>query len=153
MATAMQRYWRNQGITAEQREAVVREQGTDPTNDPDVSVDNTVATETDSQGNVEQTVSVEPDAGAQAVAEADTSDLPAYATSTGFLEDGSDSASSSEDAEPPEPSDGSEPMNDTTNTGSEQTPLPSLSDAVSDPKLVALAVAVAGAIALGLWWL
>jgi hypothetical protein len=147
MATAMQRYWRNQGITEEQREAVVEETGTDPTNDPEVSIDNTVATETTDSGQVTETVTVEPDAGATAVTEADTSDLPAYASETGFYEEGSDTASDSEESTTTDPmseaSDSGGSSNTPTGSGSGQTPLPSVGEIMSDPRLVAAGVAVA----------
>lgn len=58
--TAMHEYWQEQGITDQQRQALVEEGLDDPAQQDDISVDNTVATETTETGEVLNTTTVDP---------------------------------------------------------------------------------------------
>ncbi|WP_159900735.1 hypothetical protein [Salinirussus salinus] len=105
--TAMERYWRDEGVTDQQREALVEEGLDDPAQEEGVEVDNTVATETTDSGEVVNTVTVDS-------AEED-SDIVTTESTTGVTEsgdvalvdspgssesDGSGSGGSSDSAEP-----------------------------------------------------
>ena len=59
MHTAMHEYWQTEGVTDQQRQALLEEGLDDPAQQDDISVDNTVATETTESGEVLNTTTVD----------------------------------------------------------------------------------------------